>query len=496
MNEPSSGGVREPKSKEPMVKQVSDLQIGTDTFVKERDFKITKIYDIDPVPMGTGAFGEVRKAKHHTSGEWRAIKVITKDLQSPEEKERLLNEVAIMRKLDHPNIIKVMEYFQDEKYFYIVTELCTGGELFDRIIEADRHRFSEIKAATIMLQVLSAVSFCHANNIVHRDLKPENLLLSAKSLESTLKVIDFGLSKNFDPNSKMKHKMGTIFYMAPEVLKGLYDEKCDIWSCGVIAYILLSGSPPFKGPNDEATHRLIEGAKLNFETKVWKGISDDAKKFLSKMICKDPAQRYSAAEALKDPWLVQNANKAELANTEANTEALGSLKSFHCDRKLAQATNVFMVNYLTSQNERANLETLFRSLDKNNDGTLTRAELIEGYKTLYKMTDPEDEVDRLMQEVDSNKSGKVEYSEFLTAAMNKSNLLSKKKLEEAFNLFDHDGNGEITAEELKTILEPTKKAAPQVWEDIIKEVDQNGDGKISLKEFKEMMFRSTIPPQK
>lgn len=156
-----------------------------------------------------------------------------------------------MRQLDHPNIVRLFEVFQDDKRFYLVTELCTGGELFDEITK--RSHFSEADAALITKQVLSAVAYCHSKNICHRDLKPENILLDSKAADSSnsIKVIDFGASQKFDPSKKMNQIYGTAYYIAPEILKSDYNEKCDVWSVGVILFILLSGRPPFGGDNDK-----------------------------------------------------------------------------------------------------------------------------------------------------------------------------------------------------------------------------------------------------
>lgn len=165
-----------------------------------------------------------------------------------DETRMLFNEINILRELDHPNIVKMYEFFEDEKRYYIVTEICKGGELFDEIIA--RGKFTEKDAAVLMKQVLSCVNYCHKNHIVHRDLKPENILLEQNKDFDQIKIIDFGTSLLFDSAKSLDEKLGTPYYIAPEVLNKKYNEKCDIWSCGVIVYILLSGMPPFNGQSD------------------------------------------------------------------------------------------------------------------------------------------------------------------------------------------------------------------------------------------------------
>ena len=175
------------------------------------------------------------------------MKIIKKDKCDDQYLATLTNEIKIMKQLDHPNIVKLYEIYQDTRNIYLITEYLEGGELFDLILKS-KH-FNENIAAKIMKQLLSAIAYCHSKKIVHRDLKPENLLI-VKTNTYEIKVIDFGLSRTFEPNKNMYSRMGTPFYIAPEVLKKKYNEKCDVWACGVILYILLSGNPPFNGKND------------------------------------------------------------------------------------------------------------------------------------------------------------------------------------------------------------------------------------------------------
>jgi len=206
-------------------------------------------HNIEPTFLPcTGAFGEVRMCVHRESGAQRAVKVLRKSHMDDDEKRMLFNEINILKEIDHPNIIKMYEFFEDEKRYYLVTEICKGGELFDEILQ--RGKFSERDGAVLMKQVLSCINYCHQSNIVHRDLKPENILLEQNKEFDQIKIIDFGTSLVYDPNRNLDEKLGTPYYIAPEVLNKNYNEKCDIWSAGVITYILLSGMPPFNGQSD------------------------------------------------------------------------------------------------------------------------------------------------------------------------------------------------------------------------------------------------------
>jgi len=219
------------------INSIKDFKVTHTDFIGERSGKIEQEYSLLSPAIGKGAYGEVRRAVHRKTNVLRAVKIIFKDTADKEDQERLINEVNILRDLDHPNIMKIMEFYQDSKAFYIVSEFYNGGELFEKIVNSKN--FNEKQAATTIKQILSAVNYCHQNNIVHRDLKPENILFESKKDDATLKIIDFGTSKYYDPNTRMSQKFGTPYYIAPEVLRRKYTEKCDIWSCGVILYISL-----------------------------------------------------------------------------------------------------------------------------------------------------------------------------------------------------------------------------------------------------------------
>lgn len=473
------------------VKEVSslkDFKVSHADFISEKSGRIDHVYSLLSPPIGRGAYGEVRRAVHKKTNVLRAVKIIFKDQSDKEDQERLINEVDILKGLDHPNIMKIIEFYQDAKAFYIVSEFYNGGELFEKISEAGT--FSEQQAATTIKQILSAVNYCHQNKIVHRDLKPENILYESKRDDSPLKIIDFGTSKHYNPETKMNQKFGTPYYIAPEVLRRKYTEKCDVWSCGVILYILLCGYPPFNGENDKIIMDKVALGKYEFTHTEWLGVSDEAKKFIRRMMEFDPNQRYSAAQALNDPWF-----KLALGETVVDkplaVSALTNLKQFRAERKLQEATWVFLVSYLSTREEKNQLLSTFQLLDANGDGKLSREELVDGYRKIMGLADAEAEVDAIMRAVDNNGSGSIDYTEFVMATINRQKLLSKERLEAVFKLFDIDGNGFLTADELRDIFNPgnAKDVDEKVWSELIQEVDQNGDGKISLKEFKDMMVK-------
>lgn len=457
--------------------------------------------------MGAGAYGEVILCRDKITQTERAIKIITKSsVTSSSERaaaaadfnnsSTLLDEVAVLKKLDHPNIMKLYEFFEDKRNYYLVSELYKGGELFDEIIH--RQKFSESDAAVIMKQVLSGVTYLHKHNIVHRDLKPENLLLEHKGKDALIKIVDFGLSAHFETSSKMRERLGTAYYIAPEVLRKKYDEKCDVWSSGVILYILLCGYPPFGGQTDHEILRRVEKAKFTFDPPEWTKVSDDAKALITQMLTDDPAQRISAAEALNHTWIVTK-QKAAKVETSALDGALGNMKKFQGTQKLAQATLLFMASKLATVEETKELTKIFRNLDKNGDGQLDRRELIEGYKQLMELkgesaetadtTDQqvvETEVDKILSSVDFDSNGFINYSEFLSVNIKKNLKLSRERLWQTFQKFDLDGSGKISNSEMAEVFGMTA-VDDATWQEILRETDKNNDGEVDFDEFVSMM---------
>jgi len=401
--------------------------------------------------LGSGAFGEVRVCVHRESGAQRAVKVLRKSHMDEDEKKMLFNEINNLKDLDHPNILKMYEFFEDEKRYYIVTDICKGGELFDEIV--NRGKFSEKDAAVLMKQVLGCINYCHSNNIVHRDLKPENILLEQNKEFDQIKIIDFGTSLVFDETKKLDEKLGTPYYIAPEVLAKNYGSKCDIWSCGIITYIVLSGIPPFNGASDQEIMKKVKVGKFSFSDPIWASISDSGKDFITKLLTKDQDKRPSAQEALSHPWIVQaNQQQKDAVSNDMAMGALTNLQNFNAQSKLKQATFAFIASQLLSKNEKEQIDKVFRAMDANGDGKLSKEEIKNGYAEYFGRTLNDEEIDEMFDKVDSDKSGAIDYSEFVVATMNEKNLLSNNKLQTAFKMFDKDGGGSISIEEIKQVL--------------------------------------------
>jgi calcium-dependent protein kinase len=459
-------------------KRDSELKLSPKTFIKQRSDLIIDSYKIGK-KLGAGTFGTVRLVQHKITGQKRAIKSICKN-KIPKDLQlgQFLNEIEILMNSDHPHIVRLYEFFEDQKYWHLVTEYLAGGELFNFFLKS-KH-LNEKQASSFTGQLLRAVSYCHSNNIVHRDLKPENLLLTPDL--KTLKVIDFGTSTFLSSDRILKRKHGTSYYLAPEVLKGIYDEKCDIWSIGVILYLLISGRPPFPGKKDEEILRNVEKGVFSIQGDVWKKVSPEVKDLIKRLLTYNPQLRPSANQALGHPWF----SKFEDFEEVSNNLALQSLSQFFTTQKLQNAVLTFMISQLGHMEDMREASGVFQRLDRNKDGKISREELVSLYN-LAGIAFLGTNVEKIIEKVDINGSGFIDYTEFLVACRKKELVKNVKDLENTFKSFDIDRNGRITAGELKEIL-GDGTGDEGFWSTLIREADLNGDGGIDIYEFKKMML--------
>ncbi|CAD8171529.1 unnamed protein product [Paramecium pentaurelia] len=429
--------------------------------------------------LGQGSYGSVWLGQHKKTGILRALKQIKKDSLLFEDQQRMLSELNILKSLDHPNIVRVFECFQEDNQYIIVTEqfiiilrYLPEGELFERIKKLQC--FSERMAADYIKQILQAVNYCHDKQIVHRDIKPENILLSGQGEE--IKVIDFGTSRYFSQNNNMNKRLGTPYYIAPEVLNGQYNEKVDIWSCGVILYIFLCGYPPFIGKNENEIFEKVKKGKLIFDKEDWSTVSKDAQDLIGKMLNINANKRFSAKQALLHPWVQKNA-KQEIISPQL----LNNIQKFYVKSNFQKAIMTFMVNQTLQNQEISELKATFHALDKNHDGNLNKLELIAGYQDILKNKElAEEKVNKILDDLDLNHSNLIDYSEFIMGAMKFEKLVSIERIKLAFRMLDTNGDGYISKEELEDSMGFLE---PEIWESFLKDCDLNKDGKISEEEF-------------
>ncbi|MCO5577462.1 hypothetical protein L7F22_031294 [Adiantum nelumboides] len=297
------------------------------------------LYELGP-ELGRGQFGIIRSCTRRSSATLFACKSISKlDIHCSRDIENVVREVLIMKKLCKSSssvqaaacptkfatnlpshrtcnaaaacgFVRLHDVIEDSKFVHLIMDICRGGDLFDRIVK--RKCYPEARAASILRSLLETLQLCHSMGVMHRDLKPENVLFVDNSDTSPIKLADFGLALEFTPGQKVSGMAGSTFYMAPEILRGEdYSEKIDMWSAGVILYVLLSGVPPFWEATEQETFKAIQEGDLSFPPDPWAGISWSAKDMILHMICPDAEARLTPAQALKHPWIVQHAKRAK-----------------------------------------------------------------------------------------------------------------------------------------------------------------------------------------
>mmetsp|Transcript_12274 Transcript_12274/g.21903 ORF Transcript_12274/g.21903 Transcript_12274/m.21903 type:complete len:343 (+) Transcript_12274:391-1419(+) len=293
----------------------------------EARFKFGKV-------LGRGNFSIVRQAEDVVTGQEVAVKCMSKRALEDEDKEAIKREVEILQGLEHPNIIKLYGMYEDKDTFYVVTELLQGGELFDRIV--DKEFYSEQMAAKVVKTIAQALQFCNEVGVVHRDLKPENVLLVNKDDDTSLKLADFGFAKEVNPegDAELKTTCGTPGYVAPEIISGKrYGKEVDMWSLGVILYILLCGYPPFYDDNQAQLFKKIKKGSYTFDQDFWGEVSDSAKDLVQSLLVVDPKSRFTVEEVLNHPWVLQGGGEKDI------TPALHNLRKYQARRRIKRAGN-------------------------------------------------------------------------------------------------------------------------------------------------------------
>ena len=442
--------------------------------------------------LGEGSYGSVYRVKHKDLGVYRAMKKITGSANSkdPEKIKEITNEIELLKTLDHPNIVKIFEFYNTKEGFFLITEYCQGGELFDRITKIKK--FDEASTAYIMYQLLSAVFYCHNQNIIHRDLKPENILIESEERDGTLniKVIDFGTAKLFDKNKSENKVIGSAYYIAPEVLNCKYNEKCDIWSCGVIMYILLTGRPPFGGNDDEILERIQKG-KFDLSSDPWPKISNEAKDLIRHMLEMSTISRISAQKALLHKWFKKYKMREKVTNIHYDKlkSSIENIKKFKADNKLQQAALAFLVHNCLYLPEVKDLMKIFKNIDQNGDGKINKEEMSIALSKMFHVPDVEEEVNEIFRNVDNDNNGYIEYEEYIRASINKETLLKDDILRYTFKFFDKDNSGSITADEVAAVLFQghDKEVSKELTRNLIKTIDADGNCEINFEEFKQMM---------
>ncbi|MCO5598505.1 hypothetical protein L7F22_052602 [Adiantum nelumboides] len=437
--------------------------------------------------LGRGEFGITYLCTNRATQEVLACKSISKrKLRTAVDIEDVRREVVIMHQLPpHSNIVSLKGVFEDDNAVHLVMELCEGGELFDRIVA--RGHYHERAAASVARTIIEVVQACHKHGVIHRDLKPENFLFANKREDSSLKAIDFGLSVSFKPGEKFSEIVGSPYYMAPEVLRRNYGPEVDVWSTGVILYILLCGVPPFWAETEQGVAQAILRGVIDFKREPWPKVSDKAKSLVRKMLDPDPRRRLTAEQVLDHPWL-QNAKLAPEVSLGETVRC--RLKQFSAMNKLKKKA-LKVIAGLLSNEEVDKLKSTFDMMDIDKNGLLTFEEFKNGLHKLGSQL-TESEIQQLMEAVGVNKDGALDYGKFTSLTVQLQRVDNDEHLRTAFSHFDKDGNGYIDFDELKQAL--SDDLGPEdvsLISSVMNEVDTDKDGQISYEEFASMMQAGT-----
>ncbi|KAG7037928.1 Calcium-dependent protein kinase 29, partial [Cucurbita argyrosperma subsp. argyrosperma] len=423
----------------PSYKSVPPSQIGP---ITGRPYiNITTIYDLHK-ELGRGQFGTTYLCTERATGRKYACKTISRrKMVNPDDIEDVRREILILQHLTgQPNIVEFKGAYEDEENLHLIMELCSGGELFDRIIKKDS--YSEREAASICKQILNVVHACHFMGVMHRDLKPENFLMVSEDDDSPIKATDFGLSVFIEEETE------------DDILKAV-----------------LSGN-------------------LEMEDAPWPSISPSAKDLVSKMLRRDPKERITAAEALEHPWLKI---EGKASSKPIDSAVFVRMKQFRAMNKFKQLALKVMAENL-SEEELKGLKQMFKNIDTDRSGTITLEELKTGLSRLGSRLS-EHEIKQLMDAADVDRSGMIDYGEFITATMHRHRLEKEENIYKTFQFFDIDKSGFITRDEVKQAMIQYKMGDEDTIDEILDDIDIDGDGKINFDEFINMMTKGTMEPK-
>mmetsp|Transcript_32449 Transcript_32449/g.50542 ORF Transcript_32449/g.50542 Transcript_32449/m.50542 type:complete len:514 (+) Transcript_32449:267-1808(+) len=479
-----------------------------------QDDPLGERYELSSKVLGQGRFAVVKRATNRETGETVAVKVINKaKCTKPEDTAKLHREIDILKRIRHPGCVQFHEVFETKTHVYIVMELVTGGELFDRIITKDH--YSETEAAKVFVQIIEAIEYIHSIGVVHRDLKPENVLLLNTSEDSPVKIADFGLGRVVGTSTvnTMKTVCGTPIYVAPEVLeKKGYGNECDVWSAGVILYILLCGFPPFD--QDESIPVIfhhIKNARYDFPSPYWDNVSKEAKDLIKNMLKIPVSKRLTCRECLEHPWV------KKFYAGDLSTQHLGNmqtqLKEYNINRRLKSAINTFTALakmrgasciHLSPKEARQRLQAVeadkeridelreaFNILDRDHMNRISVNNLTEMLRILGNYKNPQ-EVKNMVDGFDLYHLGHISFEEFCIMMgpreKGKGTALSVKEMMDVFSSLDVHNLGNITAAELQEVMQKlgTQMTDAEVKE-AMKKIDKKGDGVIDFEEFQSLM---------
>mmetsp|Transcript_43154 Transcript_43154/g.101405 ORF Transcript_43154/g.101405 Transcript_43154/m.101405 type:complete len:898 (-) Transcript_43154:155-2848(-) len=466
-----------------------EMKVGKDQFVTQNSKRLEEEYQVAE-SCGSGNFGECSWVTHRKSKQRRVCKKIAVNTQVPSEE--IGNELDVLKKLDHPNVVRVFEWFEAEEAFFLVMEAANGGDL-RRFLAASQQEdgkagLGETMTRHLVIQAMRAVAYIHSQRVMHLDIKPANMLLAAADADQPhLLLADFGLAELFDSQAKLGAVgvKGSAAYMAPEAFGGSISPGCDVWALGVVTYELLCGKRPFRGvDNMAAMYAMVRRAEVSYDIVREAGAGDEVVAFITTLLCKDVEKRPTAATALKDVWM-QPAETDVALNCRQARKMRKALTNYATMSSFAKVA----LNCVVSQLDSGQIESLaktFQAFDEDGDGQLSHAELVAG---LAKLGVDEHMATELTSVLDVNGDGVIQYSELVSGMLQAEESLAENHMRNAFDVFDVDRNGFVSLDELRLMLTgggPLAGVLPdgKTPEQVLEEVDTSKDGNISFLEFK------------
>ena len=483
--------------------------------------------------LGFGTYGVVKKVCLKSNPDTiRAMKIIPKEnLMEGYDNEKLLDEIIILKNLDHPNIMKLYEFFEDNTNCYMVSEYCDQGDLLQKMDKLNY--MNEIVVKFLMEQILNAIAYLHSKGVFHGDIKLENIMLYTttkkrpnqtftrinreltedkklqKEIEESftlcsynshatiksaqminnmanyeVKLIDFGCSKIFTKRGERKSGIiGTTIYCSPEVIDDLYDEKCDEWSCGVLMYILLCGEPPFKGKTEEEIFKKVKKCEYGFSPPQFKNVSKNCKDLIRKLLQPKKQRRIKAIDALKHPFFTESFNPEEVLRQNKDNGIINQLYDLKPPQsQFHRAIISYMCSNYLSKDEEKKLRAVFRYIDDDGKSFLTKAKIEKALKENGKLCTNE-KIKYILDALDVDKNGVIEYQEYIQGLCDKESLFSETNLKNTFTIIDNGKKGYLTSEDIKSFAFPNKTVNDEAITEYLKQFGMKIDEKLNFDNF-------------
>ena len=471
-----------------------NLAVSTESLIVHQKGDFNLDYQIIK-KIGKGPLGSVYKAKNIHSKNIVALKSIKKNKENKDDELNIENQINILKKLHHPNIVKMHGFYSNEKYYQIITEFCKKGELFKYI----KKSFTEKQLAIIFYQIFSALAYLHDKKVVHNNIKLKNIMVMEKEKDINtnetylwIKIIDFHTAEIFHNNKKEIHIYNS-YYISPEGIHNKYTEKSDIWSVGIILHLALTGKIPFDGKTDNEIYYKIENTPYNDLEPRLLAHSPEVRNLLDKLLQKDENKRISAKEAINHKWFEAYGGRALFNNfrTEEVQHYITNLCSYSCESKLSQLVLAFLVHNMPESADTYIILKLFRYFNLSGDCRLTKEELVKGLHNYRNEEQINKIVDELFLLLDGNNNGYIEFEEFYRACEDKNLILTKENIWYAFKFLDDKNTNTIDVQTLMRAFDAKpNKVLEAVFNKTLNKGGSNTKGVITVKEFEEILLNS------